>query len=221
MEKRVKKTFFTVATIALLLGNGVLINAQVTIGADIAPNSDALLDMTQGVDNLSYKGMLLPRVMLAGTKVSTPLSAHVQGMFVYNMNKNSYGSDGTDGVYEGIYYNDGSRWVRVEEGPKWFYMPSFNLPIPSVGSFSFNLYKEYERQFTKAITNPLFMSSNSAVTTITDPLYTPEQLDFVVIDYDPTIITVTSITPQGVMYYNVLTTEIPDRSYINIVFRVK
>ncbi|HPE84477.1 MAG TPA: hypothetical protein PLV43_12245 [Aequorivita sp.] len=50
--------------------------------------------------------MLLPRVNLLNTSNFSPMSAHVQGMVVYN--KNTAGN-----VTPGYYYNDGTQWVRI------------------------------------------------------------------------------------------------------------
>jgi len=219
MDRNFFRKLNTIVSVFLLFGCGVL-NAQVTIGSNLNPNSDALLDMKQGADNLSYKGMLLPRVMLEGTNSKAPLSAHVAGMFVYNMKNDSNGSDGTDGVYEGIYYNDGTRWVRVVEGPKWFYMPSFNLPMDAESypaTKTFPLYDEYVRQFAGSTS---FVSSNSALTSLT-PLYPVGQLDFVVTDYDPSVITVDGIDADGILHYTALTADISQRAYINIILVIK
>jgi len=76
--------------------------AQVGIG-NTSPNANALLDI--GTDS-STAGLRLPRVALTGTANFAPLSAHVQGMTVYNT---AVISD----VIEGYYYNDGTKWVLI------------------------------------------------------------------------------------------------------------
>ena len=63
------------------------------------PNADAALDI-----DFSDKGVLIPRVALAGTANSSPLSAHVAGMMVYN-------TATTGDVLPGFYYNDGTHWI--------------------------------------------------------------------------------------------------------------
>lgn len=76
--------------------------AQVGIGT-VTPNSDAILD----IDATSYTGgLLMPRINLTNTTNASPLSAHVAGMTVYNLNT-------AGDVTPGYYYNDGTRWVRV------------------------------------------------------------------------------------------------------------
>lgn len=72
-----------------------------------SPNNDALLDLTVPT---SDKGLLLPRVALTSTTAFSPLSAHVQGMFVYNTA--TAGAGGT-AVSPGLYWNDGTQWRAV------------------------------------------------------------------------------------------------------------
>jgi hypothetical protein len=68
-----------------------------------AINSNSVLELES-----SNKGLLLPRLALTSTTAVTPLSAHVQGMTVYNT--------ATAGdVTPGIYTNSGAAWVRVTD----------------------------------------------------------------------------------------------------------
>ena len=77
--------------------------AQVGIG-NTNPNNDALLEI--GDATTTTKGLLLPRVNLVNTSSFAPMTAHIQGMVVYN--KATAGD-----VSPGYYYNDGSQWVRL------------------------------------------------------------------------------------------------------------
>src|SRR5690606_38623309 len=52
------------------------------------------------------KGVLLPRVELESTTSASPLSAHVEGMTVYN-------TATAGNVTPGQYYNDGTKWNRI------------------------------------------------------------------------------------------------------------
>ena len=81
----------------------VTINAQVGIG-NTSPNSDALLEI--GNATTTTAGLLLPRVNLTGTANTNPLSAHIEGMVVFNKAT-------TGDVTPGFYYNDGAKWVRL------------------------------------------------------------------------------------------------------------
>ncbi len=109
------KIFSTINQIKLILAlllfaalQGKL-KAQVTIGSNTAPNSNAVLDLISN-DN---KGLLLPRVALTSTTSPSPLSVHVAGMLVYNTATS--GSAAT-AVSPGIYYNNGSAWMTTISG---------------------------------------------------------------------------------------------------------
>lgn len=77
--------------------------AQVGIGTN-NPNPNALLDINASTN---VGGLLLPRVTLTSTSSFAPLAAHVQGMTIYN-------TVTLNDVTPGQYYNDGTRWIRVE-----------------------------------------------------------------------------------------------------------
>ncbi|MDR0682755.1 MAG: hypothetical protein LBG15_13055 [Dysgonamonadaceae bacterium] len=83
------------------------VNAQVTIGTDADPDPSAILDL-----NTTDKGLLLPRIALLSTGKAFPLISHVEGMTVYNTAVSGYG---TTAVTPGIYFNNGSKWVRMGE----------------------------------------------------------------------------------------------------------
>jgi hypothetical protein len=77
-----------------------ILRAQVKIGAPGNPDLNAVLELT------GPKGLLLPRVFLAGTTDPSPLSAHTAGMVVYNT------ATAAD-IKPGYYYNDGVKWLRI------------------------------------------------------------------------------------------------------------
>ncbi|RXM38953.1 hypothetical protein BOQ62_14825 [Chryseobacterium sp. CH21] len=81
-----------------------IIRAQIGIGT-ASPNANAMLDVTT-----TNKGVLFPRVALVSTNSASPLSAHVAGMTVYNTVTNT--SVASNPVYPGLYYNDGTQWLR-------------------------------------------------------------------------------------------------------------
>ncbi|CAM3521850.1 hypothetical protein [Aequorivita lipolytica] len=93
------KAFGFLAFFSLFTFNGF---AQVGIGTT-APNANALLDIDA---TITPGGFLLPRVALTGTADVAPLSAHVEGMTVYN-------TAAVSDVTPGYYYNDGGNWVRI------------------------------------------------------------------------------------------------------------
>jgi len=209
-RKMGKMTVLTIITTALFFVAPM--KAQVTIGSQNIPDKNALLDLRQNtVDSSSTKGLLLPRVALVSTTSSSPLTAHVAGMEVFN-------TDTTGDVTPGTYYDDGTKWVK-SGGTKWFYMPSFNLPAPATvnASTDCDLYKEYLNQFTNG--NGQLISSNASATNV-QPVYAREQLDYFVSAYSGPI-SISGINASGVMTYTFTDTNIPEGSYINIIFVVK
>ena len=92
--------------------------SQVKVGNNpttINPNSALEIESTT-------KGLLLPRLALTATTNATPQSSFVQGMFVFNT--------ATAGdVTPGIYYCDGTKWIKVSAAPAGGPLPttSWNL----------------------------------------------------------------------------------------------
>ena len=101
-----KNQLWKVAIILAIAFLSLPLKAQVTIGSQTAPNPDAVLELYAN----TKLGLLLPRLNLSATNSASPMSAHVQGMLVYNL-----ASAGTapNNVVPGIYYNDGTRWIPV------------------------------------------------------------------------------------------------------------
>ncbi len=92
--------------------------AQLKVGNNptiINPNAALEIESTT-------KGLLLPRLALTATTNFAPQSSFVQGMFVFN-------TATTGDVTPGIYYCDGTKWVRVSPTPSGGPLPttSWNL----------------------------------------------------------------------------------------------
>lgn len=102
MIKITQKTQLQILFICLLFCSTTVF-AQVGIGTN-NPNPNALLDINASAN---VGGLLLPRVTLTSTSSFAPLAAHVQGMTIYN-------TATLNDVTPGQYYNDGTRWIRVE-----------------------------------------------------------------------------------------------------------
>jgi len=186
------------------------LNAQVTIGANALPNSSAMLDIRSN----DHFGLLLPNLALISTVDATVLAGniHVPGMLVYN-------TATVNDVRPGIYYDNGTKWIRV--GERWFYMPAFKLTLTTKGGpFEFDLYGEYKKQFTKA-GNSEFVTSNASSIIDVQPTYTSGQLDYYVIAYPSDYMTITGISTAGVMTYTVQSTNLPEGSFINVILVVK
>ena len=205
------------------------VKAQVTIGSQYDPDPNALLDLKQNLDKSSTRGFLLPRVKFVGTSVSTPLSEPIEGMFVYNIADNPSGSDGTDGVTEGIYYNDGTKWIRVSssDNSTFFYMPPFLLPTDpndlistatydsSTQTFSVNLYNEYYSQFKLTSTAS---STRSGVASL--PVLPSTALEYFITYYDNSVFSDVTVDATGILKYKVISgSVITDKTFMNIVLK--
>jgi hypothetical protein len=100
-----KKIFHFI--IVLLMVGVTTVNAQTKIkdgtvtGSSNLPNSNAILELES-----NNRGLLLPRIALTATTSPSPLSAHIKGVEVYNTAE-------VNDVDSGLYFNDGTKWVRV------------------------------------------------------------------------------------------------------------
>ncbi len=98
--------------LALAMAGTMCAHAQVRIGGDVAPNPSAILDLNpddQTAQGNATSGLAMPRVNLVTTVSAVPLAAHIHGMTIFNMATQN-------DVTPGIYYNDGSKWVRLSSG---------------------------------------------------------------------------------------------------------
>jgi len=105
-----KKVLFLVLFLVVLGAAGV--SAQIRIGGDEAPNAAAVLDLNvNDATDAGTKGLALPRVSLDSNKDKLVYSDLLEGMLVYNTNAGM-----TDGDGVGVYYWDGSEWVKPAGG---------------------------------------------------------------------------------------------------------
>lgn len=93
--RKIKKIGGIILTVLLTIN----LKAQQGFGTS-DPNADAVIDFYS-----NNKGLLVPRLGLSSTTLSSPLSTHVAGMNVYNT---AIAGD----VVPGYYYNDGSKWIK-------------------------------------------------------------------------------------------------------------
>lgn len=222
LKQKRKQGRLAVINILMLVAMFVIslgIQAQVTIGSGNEPDTNALLDLRENADKSSTKGLLLPRVSLEATNLPAPLTAHVEGMTVYNIGTSSASVDPKYYLSPGFYYNDGTQWVRLNYSyTNWFYMPSvsFDTSADATGQTK-DLYSLYKSQFDG--TSPTFAKSAGAPSAIP---YIPaaNELFYYVTSYDANVFSNISITADGVMTYDVAATA-TDCSYINIVFVLK
>jgi len=221
------KNFFAVAFILAAALFASPLKAQVTIGAQTPPHS-TLEVVKLAAGNATPDGIIAPQLSGADLAAAdAKYGADQNSALVYATSASPdagvAGAKTTNVTKAGYYYYDGTNnvWVAVG-GARWFYMPSFNLPVTTTGNWQLcDLYAEYKKQFTKA-GNTQFVSSNAAAATATgQTVYTATQLDYFVTAYPTDVIRINSISASGVMNYDVLTTNIPEGSFINVVFVVK
>lgn len=202
----------------LALLSSVFLNAQVTIGTNQPPNPNAVLELAT-VDN--SKGFLPPRVQLIAPHSPSPLTAHVEGMVVYNTHP-------ADSLVKGLYINDGTQWMRLRDEPyvipQWFYMPSVPVRVSSSGSFTVNLWEEYKRQFDNTTPGSHLKSSNPAALKPFSKVYATNELDYYVTGYDTAVFDNVSVAANGVLSYQITPAKlvnVSDSTFMNIVFVVK
>jgi len=104
--KNMKKVLFLLLFFVVL--GAASMSAQVRIGGDGTPNDAAVLDLNaDDATDAGAKGLALPRVSLASNDDKLGYSDLLEGMLVYNTNAGMTGGDGV-----GVYYWDGSQWVK-------------------------------------------------------------------------------------------------------------
>lgn len=94
----------TLHLLLILLAFSTKSVSQIGIGTN-TPNASALMELSA-----ADKGLLLPRIALTETTSASPMTDHVAGMVVYNT---ATTEAGPTAVSPGMYYNDGSSWIRM------------------------------------------------------------------------------------------------------------
>jgi len=130
----------------LLIGLGAAgVKAQVRIGGNTPPNPAAALDLNadDAATPAGNKGALaLPRVSLASTTAPLNGATPVTGMLVYNTNASMTGGNGV-----GMYFWDGSGWLRVAQirpgSQNVFGMKmtlDTNVTVPALANMSYQVF---------------------------------------------------------------------------------
>lgn len=216
----------TIILLIILSGYIFGVQAQVTIGSGIEPHKDALLDLKENVSGTSSKGIVLPRVQLTSTELPAPLSEHLAGMTVYNLEARGTGATQ---VYPGFYYSNGVRWKRlVPENTIFFYAPSITVPTDATTApeynnttafFTLDLHEIYASQFTLSGEGISAAHSPAAGSL---PVMGAQQLDYFVTYYDNTVFTDVSVTNDGHLSYKLIPGfVITEKTFMNVVFKVK
>lgn len=96
---------------------------------------------------------------------------------------------------------------------KFFYPPAIALDT-SVENGSVNLYDTYRQQFS----TPMVASTGASGSI---PIYGPEELEYYVTYYDPSIFSNVAISQNGILTYKVLRPNTSVPTFMNIVFKIK
>lgn len=154
------------------------------------------------------------------------------GLMVYNIYTSPDAEINRDKIFrQGVYTWNGEQWELAFQSSKtkFFPCPPFNLPLPAISQAGdpdliFDLYAIYEQRFTKT-GNSLFSSNNISLNVIpdrtSDKLYPKNELDYVVLHYDESILAINSIDTDGVMKYRVKAVNPKPSAFINILFVIK
>lgn len=196
--------------------------SQVSIGTNATePNANSILDL-QSTD----KGLLLPRVALTATDKPAPMAAHVGGMTVYNT---ATAGTAASAVTPGMYYNDGTKWVRMvpETKPEFFYAPAMVVPTSTTApeydaatqTFTLDIYAEYYAQFSMAGNNISATRNPGAGANVHKPYY---PLDYFVTYYDNTVFTNVAISDNGILTYKLKPGfKITENTFFNVILKEK
>ena len=101
---KMKNIYSQIAASVLILALAYTPNifSQVKIGDNPRSiNADAMLEIES-----TNKGVLLPRIALKSTTSAAPLKKLIAGMVVYN-------TSNTNDITPGLYYSDGTKWIRA------------------------------------------------------------------------------------------------------------
>lgn len=154
------------------------------------------------------------------------------GLMVYNIYTSPDTETNGDKIFRhGVYTWNGEQWELAFQSSKtkFFPCPPFNLLLSAISQagdpdLTFDLYAVYEQRFTKT-GNSLFSSSNTSLNVVPDrsldKLYLKNELDYVVVHYDESILSINSIDTDGIMKYRVKAVNPKPSAFINILFVIK
>ena len=216
------KKAFKMAVVFLLSLNGAILNAQVTIGENKAPETFSILELVSN----SKGGLRLPQIESTAQRDEVFTNAEgfktnelAHGLQIYNLETNC------------IEFWDGEKWRSSQEGERWFYMPSIVIDVTANGTFSRDLHLEYKKQFADTDDASTPLNSPTAGTALIksdinapnpfSKIYGANELYYYVTGYDATVFSDLSISPAGVLSYIVNAGNVSDATYMNIVFVVK
>ena len=103
-KSKIMRSLFVLLFVSLLSGYSNAQSFAVNASGDPA-HSSAILDVSS-----TTKGILIPRVALSAKNDPSPISSPATSLIVYNT---ASASSGSNIVYPGYYFWDGSRWTRL------------------------------------------------------------------------------------------------------------
>lgn len=211
-----------IITLGILLFLGQQALAQVGIQTNQAKASLHITPVSTASG--TAEGIIAPNLTRAQViSKDTQYSADQTGALVYITDINGVSTNKTQNItHSGYYYFDGTIWQYADKVGQYFYLPTFDLPTTTVGTgYTFDLYTDvYKKQFTKA-GNTSYQTSNNTLTNLPVGRYAANELDYVITYYDTDVIKVNSISNTGVVNYDVKSTSLGPKSFINVVLITK
>lgn len=212
-----KRFILTLSMLALT--SSAVMNAQVTIGKDVAPNPNAVLELVTPGNNM---GFLPPRVQLLTPHNPAPLAAHVEGMIVYNTVVLQ------DSLMAGLYVNNGTQWTLLRQTPylipNWFYMPSIPIKTSTSGAFQIDLWQEFQRQFDSLVAGNNIVASDQTAPKPLPVIRAANEFYYYVTGYDNTVFKNLTLSPTGILGYEITPASrvnVSDSTFMNIVLVAK
>ncbi|PXV68193.1 hypothetical protein CLV62_102225 [Dysgonomonas alginatilytica] len=176
--------------------------SQVGIYSD-TPDISTALDINSPSSS-NNKGLLIPQM---NTVQKTSIINPAHSLLVYDTDKNC--------ISQNLGSELAPQWTCLTLFNRGFlYMPSINIPTVTLGSSTIDLFAVYKSQFA----TPEFASEGAP--TSVPQFANATDLYYYVTYHNPSRITISGITANGVMSYTTIKKANYD-DYINIVFVVK
>ena len=212
------KIYFLIIQLFFLFG---FTRAQVGIGLEdnLSPKATIHLGKIPSTSSLGIKApqLKLSEILIKNNSYTTAL----EGTLVYVSAIDGVQNLETQKITkEGYYFFDGVMWNGFSK-EEYFHLPFFiQIDNQLISGKELDIYEEvYLKQFSKEPVNQ-FLSNNSSLPFV-GILYTREQLDFVITYFDDKVMKVNSISPEGILNYDIISTDYSLDSFINIVLVVK
>jgi len=184
-----KKILFS--TFIFALTSVMTLQAQVTIGQNVEPDKNAVLELRSN----GNRGLLLPRVVLTDTVAVAPLAAPVPaGMMVYNTTASADGK-----VSEGVYFYDGRRWWLTNGGGHWFVSGTKNSATLNTDSIYQSGRVTIGRDTIQSLTMLNVYSEDKGIMI---PRLTEEQRDLIPVDSLANSLMIYNTTEDCYNYYS-------------------